>query len=333
MKKYFTLMMWVLMFMSLPAIFANKGYSEDNIYEASLTVADSSVYNKDLFQGSISIKSNGIFKLSIMDLQHLDTSEFANKTCNLVIEAEVNDTPTVFDISFEVSSGNAEVSEELGGLTVNDKLEIISVLVSVIDPLTVTPTPTPTTTPSPTPETTATPETSPTPEQTSIASHGDSDNVILVTGGIITESTSATPTPTPVSSPTLKPSPTSTPIDVIMATVTINPKTINLDSNGTFKATIILTGPYDGNDVLINTVECEGAIAIGGKVDGKGRLNVHFWVQELELDGERTGRKELTVTGELTDGIIFEGNDTVRVKERKKKDDDDDDDKDKRRKK
>jgi len=157
---------------------------------------------------------------------------------------------------------------------------------------------------------------------------------ILVPGGIISES--PTPTPTPTVTPTPVASPTATPT-VIPADVEIKPETINLKSHGKFKAFIKLSSPYDVNNIVTDTVKCEGAKAIDGKVD-KNRFIATFNIQDLDLDSEmmlyrgqkKDGKEkqELTVTGELEDDTGFEGSDTVKIKGKGKGDHDDDDDDD-----
>ncbi len=166
----------------------------------------------------------------------------------------------------------------------------------------------------------------------------------LVPGGIISESTPAatptpvtTPSPTATASPTPVASPTAT-AAAIEAEVSIKPETINLKSKGKFKAFIKLPSTYSVNDIVTDTVVCEGATAIDGKVDGADRFIATFNTQDLDLGFEIKIHKgyndkkietELTVTGELTDGTKFEGSDTVKIKGKgkgKKHDDDDDND-------
>ncbi|MCF6153933.1 MAG: hypothetical protein E3K36_01510 [Candidatus Brocadia sp.] len=112
-----------------------------------------------------------------------------------------------------------------------------------------------------------------------------------------------TPTPSPVVTPTPKP-------EVIPAAVDIKPETINLKSKSSFKAFIKLLSPYDVNKIVTDTIECEGAEAIDGKVD-KDRFIATFKRQDLDLDSDSD--EELTVTGELEDGTKFEGSDIVKI--------------------
>ncbi|TFH42053.1 MAG: hypothetical protein E4G94_06940 [ANME-2 cluster archaeon] len=91
------------------------------------------------------------------------------------------------------------------------------------------------------------------------------------------------------------------------ATVTLKPETLNLKSKGVFTAIIELQ-EHDVADVNLNTVECEGAPAVDGSIEG-GRLVVKFSTQDLDVapgDGVL-----LTVTGELNDGTPFGGWDRV----------------------
>lgn len=157
-----------------------------------------------------------------------------------------------------------------------------------------------------------------------------------------TATSTATPTPTPVTTPSPTPtvtvsptpvvSPTATPT-VIPADVEIKPETINLKSNGTFKAFIKLDSPYDVNDIVTETVECEGAKTIKGKV-GNNWFIATFNIQDLELDSntntyrghKKVKKKVFTVTGKLENGTGFEGSDIVRIQSKGKGGDDDDDD-------
>lgn len=139
-------------------------------------------------------------------------------------------------------------------------------------------------------------------------------SLIIVTKGYSVES----PTPAPGETPT----PTVMP-DAVKVDVKIKPRTVNLESDGKFKAFITPPSPYDVNDIVTGTVECEGAKAIKGKV-ARNRFIATFNRQDLLLDSEthlygdqKKGEKErpeLTVTGELKGGTRFEGSDMVKIK-------------------
>ncbi|MEP9410913.1 MAG: hypothetical protein HRF42_05820 [Candidatus Brocadia sp.] len=152
---------------------------------------------------------------------------------------------------------------------------------------------------------------------------------VILSLTIATKGYSVEPTPTPTATPT----PMVTP-SAVTANVKIKPRTINLKSKGKLKAFITLPSPYNVNDIITNTIECEGAKAIKGKVD-KNRFIATFNRQDLFSDSEThfyRGQKkdekeiqELTVTGELEDGTRFEGSDTVKIKDKGKSDDNNDD--------
>lgn len=325
MKKDFPVIGWILSIMILSLMLGTKIYGKD-LYETSLTVASSSSYSNEV-DAKISIRDTGKGELSIQGLRSAD-DRLINQSSILVIETEINDSPETYSKPFTIAEGKAELEFTLTGLTKGDKLEIIHVVIKEVT----SPTPTPTATLSPVPTSSpiATPVATPPLSLTSISTN----LAILVPGGIISETTTPTPTPVTTVSPTPVASPTATPA-VIPADVEIKPETINLKSNGKFKAFIELDSPYDVNDIVTETVECEGAKAIDGKVD-KNRFIATFNIQDLDLDsnimlyrGQKKDEKEkqeFTVTGELEDGIKFEGSDTVKIKEEGKHDDDDDDD-------
>ncbi len=111
------------------------------------------------------------------------------------------------------------------------------------------------------------------------------------------------------------------PIPPIQATVDIRPGVLNPKSKGEWiTAYIELPEGYDVNDIEMSTIMLMGSIPaesfpsnVGDyDKDGKPDLMVKFDKQSLLplLDAENM---ELTVTGELTDGSIFEGTDTIWV--------------------
>ncbi|MCF6155197.1 MAG: hypothetical protein E3K36_08080 [Candidatus Brocadia sp.] len=325
MKKHLTLVGWFSFVTILSLIFGTKGYS-NNLYETSLTVASSSSYSAGA-EAKISISDTGKVKLFIEGLRSAD-DQLINQDSILVTETEINDSPKTYSESFTITDGRAELEFTLDNLDKGDKLEILNVVINKAT----SPTPTPIITASPTPTSSpiATPVATPTPSLTRTSSI----LAILVPGGIISEFTAATPTPITTPSATPVASPTATPA-VIQADVDIKPETINLKSHGKFKAFIKFDSdsPYDVNNIVTKTVECEGAEAIDGKVDEK-RFIATFNRQDLDLDSETNfygvqkrdekEKQELTVTGELEDGTRFEGSDTVKIKDRGTNDDNDD---------
>ncbi|GAN32978.1 MAG: hypothetical protein DYG83_00400 [Candidatus Brocadia sp. AMX2] len=327
MEKYFLLLRWFSFVTILSLLIATKGYSKD-LFETSLTSESSGSYSAEV-EANISISDTGKVELSIEGLRSAD-DQLINQDSILVIETEINDSPKTYAEPFAITDGKAELEFTLDTLSKGDKLEIVNVIINTVT----SPTPTPIITASPTPTSspTATPATTPTP---SLARTG-SILAILVPGGIISESTIATPTPVITPSPAPTATPMTTPA-IIQAVIEIKPETINLKSNGKFKAFIKLPLPYNVSDIDEDTVECEGAEAINGKVD-KNRFIATFNTQDLDLDSQvnfyrnqkkdEKERQELTVTGELKNGTSFEGSDTVKIKGKEKNDDDDDDDDD-----
>ena len=300
MKKYFTLAGWFLFVACVLAVGVEKGYGDD-LYKASLTATSLTSYEREV-EGKISIKDNGKVELSIKELRTYPDHKLANQNSELVIETEVNESAKTYSHSFTITDGKAEEEFTLEDLSKDDKLEILRVAVNkgtsttptptVTASPTSSPTATPTVTVSPTPEssptTTPTATASPTPTGTATSSlvikaQTSADDAILVPGGIISESTTgATPTPTVTASPTPGASPTTTP-SVIEAEVSIKPETINLKSKGKFKAFIKLPSTYNVKSIVTDTVVCEGATAIDGKVDSVGRFGATFNIQDLDL--------------------------------------------------
>ena len=346
-KKYCTFVGWFLFAACIFTVGVERGYGED-LYKASLTVSSKLSYNVEEIEAKISIKDNGKVELSIKGLETYVDNKSVTQSSVLVIETEVNESAKTYSYPFTIKDGKAEEDFTLEDLSKDDKLEILSVAVNKGTSTTPTPTatasPTPASSPTATPTATAspTPTSSPTatPTGTSTAAahildaSTNTSDTILVPGGIISESTTvATPTPVTTPSPTATASPTTTPA-VIEAEVSIKPETINVKSKGKFKAFIKLPSTYSVNDIVTDTVVCEGATAIDGKVDSAGRFVATFNTQDLDLGFEIKIHKgyndkkietELTVTGELTDGTKFQGSDEIKIKGKGKKHDDDDD--------
>jgi hypothetical protein len=98
---------------------------------------------------------------------------------------------------------------------------------------------------------------------------------------------------------------------MISASVDIKPEVINLNSHGKFTAFLILPAGYDPHEIDVETVECEGAIALSGHVAAQ-RFIAKFAVQDLV--GIAPGPAvEFMVTGQLFDDTPFSGCDTIRV--------------------
>lgn len=100
------------------------------------------------------------------------------------------------------------------------------------------------------------------------------------------------------------------------------PNSINLGSKGSVPVAILSSADFDATTINPETVEVAGAsVAVKGKgklqvsvedVNGDGLLDlvVHVETESLELT---EGDIEATITGETTDGTLFEGSDTVRI--------------------
>ncbi len=97
----------------------------------------------------------------------------------------------------------------------------------------------------------------------------------------------------------------------VKATIRIKPETLNLGRKGVFTAFVTLPEEYDIEDININTVECNGASAIWAR-SFYHLLIVKFRTTEL-VGIEPSDDVVLTVMGNLYDGTIFSGADTVRV--------------------
>ena len=94
--------------------------------------------------------------------------------------------------------------------------------------------------------------------------------------------------------------------------IDIKPETLNLKSKGVFTAFIKLPEGYGQEDLDISTVECEGAPAVKAMMADDNRLIVKF--NREDLVGVSAGDAvELIVIGQLLDGTVFVGSDTIRV--------------------
>jgi tetratricopeptide (TPR) repeat protein len=96
------------------------------------------------------------------------------------------------------------------------------------------------------------------------------------------------------------------------ADITIKPETLDLANEGIFTAFIKLPEGYDVNDIDLNTVYCEGALAIRGLISESDTDTyiVEFSIHDLVYLPVGNAVM-LTVTGELADGTLFEGSTTV----------------------
>src|SRR3989339_1568132 len=225
-KKYCTFAGWFLFAACILAVGAERGYSDD-LFKASLTGSSALSYSKEV-EAKISIKDNSKVELSIKGLRSYPDNKLVSQNSVLVIETEINESSKTYSKSFTITDGKAEEEFTLEDLSKDDKLEILSVTVNKgtsttpTPTVTASPTATPTVTVSPTPTgtSTATPTVtaSPTPTGTSTAAAHildasiNTNDTILVPGGIISESTTgATPTPATSPSHTATASPSATP--------------------------------------------------------------------------------------------------------------------------
>ena len=116
---------------------------------------------------------------------------------------------------------------------------------------------------------------------------------------------------------------TGMPSFLLTAVIDVDPDTLNLKSKGKWiTAHIELPEGYDVADIDVSTVMLEGTIAAEDAPteiddydnDGIPDLMVKFDMQALieYLDGT-TGKVALAVSGELSDGMTFEGSDNITV--------------------
>jgi len=85
---------------------------------------------------------------------------------------------------------------------------------------------------------------------------------------------------------------------------TVNPKTIDLTSEETFKVTILDKGIEE--EINPDTVECAGASVVKSQLTGNGK-KLMLWFNIQDLEGVEPGDDVvLTIAGELYDGTPFE---------------------------
>ena len=99
--------------------------------------------------------------------------------------------------------------------------------------------------------------------------------------------------------------------DIVTAEMMIKPEVLNLGSKGVLTAFVNLPEPYSASNVVANSIECQGANATQ-VMERDGQLICKFDRQELQelVSGEAV---ELTLTGQLSDGMPFEAADTIAV--------------------
>ena len=107
----------------------------------------------------------------------------------------------------------------------------------------------------------------------------------------------------------------------VPAEVRIVPRTINLASKGKWIRCYIWLGEeYDVADIDPNSVLLEGEVqAESLKLDEEQQVAMAKFSRSDVQEILNTGEVELTITGELTDGIVFEGTDVIRVIDKGKK--------------
>ena len=105
----------------------------------------------------------------------------------------------------------------------------------------------------------------------------------------------------------------------IRASIRFSPRTLNLRSAGKWvTCSIALPEGYDVGDIDTESIRLEGELAVCSSSRSRRTLRVKFDRQELVAYIESLGIDlpadvELVVSGQLSDGTKFEGNDTIRV--------------------
>jgi hypothetical protein len=108
------------------------------------------------------------------------------------------------------------------------------------------------------------------------------------------------------------------PVIPIPADVQIRPRTINLSGNGKWIVCLVrLPEDYDVADVDTNSILLNGQIQPTRVWINEEDSVVMLKFRRSEVcDNLEAGKVELTVSGELVDGTMFEGTDTIRVIDR-----------------
>ena len=109
--------------------------------------------------------------------------------------------------------------------------------------------------------------------------------------------------------------------EVLEAAIDIDPNTLNLKSKGKWITCYIeLPDGYDVDDIDVSTIKLNEQVSAEseptaiGDYDGDGIVDLMVKFDRAAMQGIlQVGDVEITVTGELTDGTLFEGIDTIRV--------------------
>lgn len=104
--------------------------------------------------------------------------------------------------------------------------------------------------------------------------------------------------------------------EFIPAGVKFNKKRLDLNSNQILNAFITLPEGYNVTEINVSTVRCEGASAElegGGVIPGRDAFEAKFKIPDMRKDLPTGDNVTITVTGELYDGRLFEGSNTLEV--------------------
>lgn len=98
----------------------------------------------------------------------------------------------------------------------------------------------------------------------------------------------------------------------LAAEMRIEPETLDLNGTGVFSVFLNLPEGFDESDVLLSSLRCHGATAVGSTVAEDGELEVTFQRSALNAI-QTTNAATLILVGNLVDGTPFTGMDAVRV--------------------